>query len=442
MTGLTATDLVILKNYADHGNRELYWNYLSQLPGADGYGTLALGVVRNDSLPGQVANSYAQDYARRQGDNGSQFKNAAPRGEWQWELFGQTLIRSDLARRMHWMERRSPDLALNLPGADVMLSHDQSFRIHGLDPNCWTPRKLLTAAKARGGPQRVEEIWTQLLNNDYGGLARARAVSRDAMAEMGTVEGAKYLATLGLLEAMQVVEGRDIVNPDVIGTRNHFAVYAGSNRTWTHVMIVDGQPHMWQEKNPARIDELEQTRLLRMERQRKATEFHDQDTYRTITRSPLTVSADAPPRTSSAPTRLADIGPDHPDHALLQQIRRGVADIDGSLGRPHDTHSERLIASVLTLARRNNFNRVDHVVLSIPTDQLQAGHNVIVVEGAYNNPAHRRAVLSTDVAMRTSVEESLRELEQLEALRHQQQQTRARDLQQPSDGRQQDYVLS
>jgi len=207
-------------------------------------------------------------------------------------------------------------------------------------------------------------------------------------------------------------------------------------------MIVDGQPHMWQEKNPARIDELEQTRLLRMERQRKATEFHDQDTYRTITRSPLTVSADAPPRTSSAPTRLADIGPDHPDHALLQQIRRGVADIDGSLGRPHDTHSERLIASVLTLARRNNFNRVDHVVLSIPTDQLQAGHNVIVVEGAYNNPAHRRAVLSTDVAMRTSVEESLRELEQLEALRHQQQQTRARDLQQPSDGRQQDYVLS
>jgi len=441
MTGLTATDLVILKSYVKQGNRELYWNYLSQLPGADGYGTLALGVVRNDSLPGQVANSYARDYARRQGDHGSQHPNAIL-SERQWELFGQTLIKHDLDRRMLWMDQQRADLALNLPGNDVMTSHDEAFLMHGLDPNCWTPRKLLTAAKARGGPQRVEEIWTQLLNNNYGGLARARAVSRDAMAEMGTVEGAKYLATLGLLEAMQVVEGRDIVNPDVIGSRNHFAVYAGSNRTWTHVMIVDGQPHMWQEKNPARIDELEQTRLLRMERQRKATEFHDQDTYRTITRSPLTVSADAPPHTSSAPTRLADIGPDHPDHALLQQIRRGVADIDASLGRPHDTHSERLIASVLTLARRNNFNRVDHVVLSIQTDQLQAGHNVIVVEGAYNNPAHRRAVLSTDVAMRTSVEESLRELEQLEVLRHQRQQTRARDLHQPSDGRQQDYVLS
>ncbi len=52
MGGLTQKDIRILTAYADSGNRELYWNYLSQLPGADGYGTLALGVVRNDSLPG------------------------------------------------------------------------------------------------------------------------------------------------------------------------------------------------------------------------------------------------------------------------------------------------------------------------------------------------------------------------------------------------------
>ncbi len=51
----------------------MYWNYLSQLPDADGYGTLALGVVRNDSLPGRVANSYAQDYARDQEGKGSGF---------------------------------------------------------------------------------------------------------------------------------------------------------------------------------------------------------------------------------------------------------------------------------------------------------------------------------------------------------------------------------
>lgn len=76
MSGLTQHDIRILTSYASAGNRELYWNYISQLPGADGYGTLALGVVRNDSLPGQVANSYAQDYARTQHNSGSQFPNA------------------------------------------------------------------------------------------------------------------------------------------------------------------------------------------------------------------------------------------------------------------------------------------------------------------------------------------------------------------------------
>jgi len=89
MSGLTAENLRVLGHYATTGNRELYWNYLSQLPGADGYGTLALGVVRNDSLPGRVANSYAQSHAASQGDSGSQFANANL-SEREWEEFGQT----------------------------------------------------------------------------------------------------------------------------------------------------------------------------------------------------------------------------------------------------------------------------------------------------------------------------------------------------------------
>ncbi|ATS25136.1 hypothetical protein J7431_17840 [Xanthomonas phaseoli pv. dieffenbachiae] len=55
MSGLTVRDLKILSSYANAGNLELYWNYLSRLPGADGYGRLALAMVRNDSLPGQMA---------------------------------------------------------------------------------------------------------------------------------------------------------------------------------------------------------------------------------------------------------------------------------------------------------------------------------------------------------------------------------------------------
>lgn len=101
MTGLTEKDIRVLTSYAREGNRELYWNYLSQLPGADGYGTLALGVVRNDSLPGQVANTYAQQYARSQHQKGSHFQNAELH-ERQWEEFGQTLLMRDLERRLHY----------------------------------------------------------------------------------------------------------------------------------------------------------------------------------------------------------------------------------------------------------------------------------------------------------------------------------------------------
>ncbi len=38
MSGLNRKDIEILRYYADAGNRELYWNYLAQKDGADGYG--------------------------------------------------------------------------------------------------------------------------------------------------------------------------------------------------------------------------------------------------------------------------------------------------------------------------------------------------------------------------------------------------------------------
>lgn len=55
--GLSQSDIDILASYAKSGNRELYWNYLAQHEGSDGYGKLALGVVRNDNMPGATANS-------------------------------------------------------------------------------------------------------------------------------------------------------------------------------------------------------------------------------------------------------------------------------------------------------------------------------------------------------------------------------------------------
>ncbi|WP_199680141.1 MULTISPECIES: XVIPCD domain-containing protein [unclassified Xanthomonas] len=432
MSGLTKKDLAVLTSYARDGNRELYWNYLSQLPGADGYGTLALGVVRNDSLPGQVANSYAQDYARQQHDNGSRFANAEL-SERQWEVFGQTLVKQDLAQRMHWMEQRRPDLALNLPGKDVMTAHDRAFEFHQLDPNCWTPRVLLEAAEQNSGPQKLEQIWTNMLDNEYRGAARIKNTSYETFAQMGLAAGSEYLTKLGTTEAIQMLEGRSAVDPNVVGSNSFYAMYFEKEQKWVNVSAGGGHLSMREETSPGRIAELDDARAVRLERQQKATQFHEDDPYRSITRSPFTASTEGLPNQMQAPTKLADIGPDHRDYALLQQVRAGVSAIDAHAGRTPDESSERLIASVMTLARQNNLERADHVVLSHQTANSPAGRNVFVVQGELNNPAHLRAHMPTDVAVQTPVEQSLQQLEVTSADR---QQALAQRQQQEMDNRQ------
>ncbi|KEZ95880.1 hemolysin [Xanthomonas vasicola pv. vasculorum NCPPB 895] len=410
MGGLTQQNLTILRSYAKAGNRELYWNYLSQLPGADGYGTLALGVVRNDSLPGRVANRYAQDYANTQHESGSRFANAQL-SERQWESFGQTLLERDLELRQAWLRRERPDLALNLPGASVMLAHDRAFEQHRLDPNCWTPRVLLQAALEKSGPQKLEQIWTNMLDNGYAGASRIGNTGYETFSQMGMAAGSEYLAKLGTTEAIQMLEGRSAVDPNVIGSNSFYAMYFEKEQKWVNVSASGGHLSMREETNPARIAELDDARAVRLERQQKATQFHEDDPYRSITRSPFTASVDGAPDQTQAPTKLADIGPDHRDYNLLQQVRTGVGAIDAQAGRTPDENSERLIASVMTLARQNNLDRADHVVLSNQTAEHPAGRTVFVVQGELNNPAHLRATMSTDVAVRTPVEQSLQQLE-------------------------------
>lgn len=118
---------------------------------------------------------------------------------------------------------------------------------------------------------------------------------------------------------------------------------------------------------------------------------------------------------------------------MLQQVRAGVNAIDAQAGRTPDENSERLIASVMTLARQNNLDRADHVVLSQQTTDSPAGRNVFVVQGELNNPAHLRAHMPTDVAVQTPVEQSLQQLEVASADR---QQALAQSQQQEMDTRQ------
>lgn len=108
---------------------------------------------------------------------------------------------------------------------------------------------------------------------------------------------------------------------------------------------------------------------------------------------------------------IAPSDPVHPDHAMLQQIRDHVRELDRTHGREFDQRSEQLSHSLLTLAKDNGLSRVDHVLLSRPGPALKSGENVFVVQGDPCDPLMLRADMKTDVAVQTPVAESERQLE-------------------------------
>ncbi|MCD5965381.1 XVIPCD domain-containing protein [Stenotrophomonas maltophilia] len=111
--------------------------------------------------------------------------------------------------------------------------------------------------------------------------------------------------------------------------------------------------------------------------------------------------------------------PGHPDHALYQQIREGVEALDAKHGRSFDEVSERMTASLLVLAKDNDLERVDHVLVSNATREHPAGHTLFVVQGEPSNPAHQRAAMPTELAAQTSVEESLQQFDSVSREAHQ-----------------------
>lgn len=104
---------------------------------------------------------------------------------------------------------------------------------------------------------------------------------------------------------------------------------------------------------------------------------------------------------------------------MLGQARDAAHVIDARAGREPDIYSERLIASSMLLARQNNLERADHVVLSAPTSDRGAGFHVFVVQGDLNDPAQRRASMETSVAVQTPVEDSLQQLHTVNQERNQ-----------------------
>ncbi|WP_353075773.1 XVIPCD domain-containing protein [Stenotrophomonas sepilia] len=130
--------------------------------------------------------------------------------------------------------------------------------------------------------------------------------------------------------------------------------------------------------------------------------------------APAPDEASGPNRALQDPTQ-----PGHPDHALYQQIREGVEALDAKHGRSFDEVSERMTASLLVLAKDNDLERVDHVLVSNATREHPAGHTLFVVQGEPSNPAHQRAAMPTELAAQTSVEESLQQFDSVSREAHQ-----------------------
>ncbi|WP_256644151.1 XVIPCD domain-containing protein [Stenotrophomonas sp. 9(2022)] len=103
--------------------------------------------------------------------------------------------------------------------------------------------------------------------------------------------------------------------------------------------------------------------------------------------------------------------PGHPDHALYHQVRQGIEALDAKHNRNFDHTSERMVASLTVLAKDNDLERVDHVLVSKATAEHPAGHAMFVVQGEPADPAHHRASMPTEVAAQTSVEESAQQFD-------------------------------
>jgi pimeloyl-ACP methyl ester carboxylesterase len=123
---------------------------------------------------------------------------------------------------------------------------------------------------------------------------------------------------------------------------------------------------------------------------------------------PVARNTSAPAKHPFDPTQAS-----HPDHTLYLQSCKAVHAMETSLGRNPDQNTERMIASMLPLAKENGLHCIDHVVLSVQTPKALAGANVFAVQGELNDPAHLRAHMPTATAIQRPTEESFKQLEQV-----------------------------
>ena len=161
MPQLTATNITVLKSYSDNGQRERYWSYLSAL--GDPYATRALEVVRNDGPFGQMANNHAAAFVPD--------AKKAEFTEAKWNVFGQALMRDDLAARQKLFDDAVGDRGLTLPGKTIRDYHATEFERAGLTKDAWTMEPYLGKLYDSGDPTKIAQanrIWNDAISGPLG----------------------------------------------------------------------------------------------------------------------------------------------------------------------------------------------------------------------------------------------------------------------------------
>lgn len=388
MSGLNERDMEILRFYAQNNNRELYWNYLANKPGNDGYGVLALGVVRNDNMPGAVANHFADAEAKRAGIH------LTERG---WNRFGVDLMERDLEARADYLQRGRSDLALNLPAKDVMRVHDDAFTQAKIPVNAWTPREYLQAARREGereagpnatpaqrqtsGGREMETAWDGMLNNIRLGVDRGATTMWGTSYQyndekLGAFNYTKRMATAYALASVD----RANIDPDVIGAKSVYYerqtngrwMFTSEGPEYGPVFMSPNElrgEHV--ERNPQQLRELEDTHRLRLEIQELRKEFHPRDPYHDIKKSPRTIAETeglaegvqlaAAARALNAPTSVGPLLLDdkmHPNRTMFTALLSVVHDRDDLSRRPHDQTSVQLAGGLTEKARERGLDTI------------------------------------------------------------------------------------
>ena len=185
-TGKVARDMEILRYYAAQGNREAYWNYLAA--NGDPYARLALGVVRNDTLSGAIANGYAKMRA-------GELKVVM--SERDWDRFGVELMQADLnAREANLSKSVALGKIVPLPVKEIANYHTDVFEMFGLDAAAWTAHLPLSPFLEAGDYAGAERVWQIMLDERF--YVSALGVSQtEVLALLRGIDSASHATWLG-----------------------------------------------------------------------------------------------------------------------------------------------------------------------------------------------------------------------------------------------------